>query len=51
LDVRFSPNEAEVIFVNTSNDFLSTRYIQKYEIGTVDSRETLFTGATMPDWE
>lgn len=51
LDVRFSPNEAEVIFVNTSNDFLSTRYIQKYEIGTLESRETLFTGATMPDWE
>ena len=51
LDVRYSPNEAEVIFVNTSNDFLSTRYIQKYEIGTLDSRETLFSGATMPDWE
>ncbi|WP_339833940.1 carboxypeptidase regulatory-like domain-containing protein [uncultured Flavobacterium sp.] len=51
LDVRYSPNEAEVIFVNTSNDFLSTRYIQKYEIGTIDSRETLFTGTTMPDWE
>ncbi|WP_379743298.1 carboxypeptidase regulatory-like domain-containing protein [Flavobacterium ponti] len=51
LDVRYSPNEAEVIFVNTSNDFLSTRYIQKYEIGTLESRETLFVGATMPDWE
>lgn len=51
LDVRYSPNEAEVIFVNTSNDFLSTRYIQKYQIGTLDSRETLFTGTTMPDWE
>ena len=50
LDVRYSPNEAEVIFVNTSNDFLSTRYIQKYEIGTIGSRETLFTGTTMPDW-
>jgi len=51
LDVRYSPNEAEVIFVNTSNDFLSVRYIQKYEIGTLSSRETLFTGTTMPDWE
>ncbi|WP_339889204.1 carboxypeptidase regulatory-like domain-containing protein [uncultured Flavobacterium sp.] len=51
LDVRYSPNEAEVIFVNTSNDFLSTRYIQKYQIGTIDSRVTLFSGTTMPDWE
>jgi hypothetical protein len=51
LDVRYSPNEAELIFVNTSNDFLSTRYIQKYLIGTLTTRETLFTGATMPDWE
>jgi Tol biopolymer transport system component len=51
LDVRYSPNEAEVIFVNTSNDFVSPRYIQKYEIGTIGSRETLFSGTTMPDWE
>ena len=51
LDVRFSPNEADVIFVNTSNDFLSTRYIQKYQVGTLESRVTLFSGATMPDWE
>jgi hypothetical protein len=51
LDVRYSPNEAEVIFVNTSNDFVSPRYIQKYEIGTIGSRETLFSGSTMPDWE
>lgn len=51
LDVRYSPNEAELIFVNTSNDFLSIRYIQKYEIGTLTSRVTLFTGTTMPDWE
>lgn len=51
LDVRYSPNEAELIFVNTSNDFLSTRYIQKYQIGTLSSRITLFTNTTMPDWE
>ena len=51
LDVRYSPNEAEVIFVNTSNDFLSICYIQKYEIGKLSSRSTLFSIATMPDWE
>lgn len=51
IDVRFSPNEAEIIFVNTSNDFLSVRNVQKYIIGTVTSRITLFTNASMPDWE
>ncbi len=51
LDVRYSPNEAELIFVNTSNDFLSVRNVQKYIIGTVASRTTLFTNATMPDYE
>ena len=51
IDVRFSPNEAELIFVNTSNDFLSVRNVQKYIIGTVTSRITLFSNASMPDWE
>lgn len=51
IDARYSPNEAEVIFVNTSNDFISARNIQKYLIGIVASRTTLFTNASMPDWE
>ena len=51
LDVRYSPSEAEIIFVNTSNDFMSVRNIQKYIIGTTTSRVTLFTNGTMPDWE
>lgn len=51
IDVRYSPNESELIFTNTSNDFLSARYIQKYRIGELDSRVNLFTNATMPDWE
>lgn len=52
LDVRYSPNEAEIIIVNTSNDFLSVRNIQKFTIGSIEeSRTTLFTNATMPDWE
>lgn len=51
IDVRYSPNEAELLFVNTSNDFLSVRNIQKYTIGVLTSRTTLFTNATMPDWE
>lgn len=51
LDVRFSPNEAEVIFVNTSNDGLSARKIVKYSIGIINTRTILYTDATMPDWK
>ncbi|WP_310555463.1 carboxypeptidase regulatory-like domain-containing protein [Flavobacterium sp.] len=51
LDVRFSPNEAEIFFVNTSNDGVSTRYIQKSGISVSTSRSTLYTNATMPDWK
>jgi hypothetical protein len=51
LDVRFSPNEADFIFVNTSNDGLSPRKIQKYTVGSLNSRVTLFSSATMPDWK
>ncbi len=51
LDVRFSPNESELIFENTSNDGLSTKYIQKSTSTGSGTRTTLFTNATMPDWK
>ena len=51
LDVKFSPNEAEVIFTNTSNDGISIKNVQKASITDVDSRTTLFTGGTMPEWK
>ena len=54
LDPRFSPNEAAVIFVNTSNDGVSIKSIYKMDIlkvGTNNNRIQLFTNATMPDWE
>lgn len=51
LDVRFSPNEADLLFVNTSNDGVSVRYIQKFTMGTTGSRTTLYTNGTMPDWK
>ncbi|PID67663.1 MAG: hypothetical protein CR968_05540 [Flavobacteriia bacterium] len=50
LDPRFSPDEAHIIFVNTSNDGVSTNYIYKAELDGND-REQLFAGANMPDWE
>jgi Tol biopolymer transport system component len=51
LDVRYSPNESELIFTNTSNDGLSVKNIVKTTIGVVNSRTILFSGAAMPDWE
>lgn len=51
LDPRFSPNEADVIFVNTSNDGISTKSIYKMGVGDNNDRTLLFTSAVMPDWE
>lgn len=58
VDPRFSPDEAKVIFVNTSNDGISSRTIftQNLEKGTDTNgvnynRKELFMDAIMPDWE
>ncbi len=55
LDPRFSPNEADIIFVNTSNDGVSQKNILESSLqdladGTV-GRTELFQDAMMPDWE
>ena len=50
LDPRFSPNDAEVIFVNTSNDGISARKIVKITLQD-NGRTDLFPDAEMPDWE
>jgi len=54
LDPRYSPNEAEIIIVNTSNDGLSVKNIVRFtpsinNLGA--SRIVLFSNAYMPDWE
>ncbi len=51
LDVRFSPNEAEIIFVNTSNDGISQKNIWKRILDDTDLRTQLFSNAFMPDWQ
>jgi hypothetical protein len=51
LDARFSPNEASVIFVNTSNDGISAKNILTMPINDLDTRTTLLEKSTMPDWE
>lgn len=51
LDGRFSPNEASVIFVNTSNDGISQKNIQTMSILEIANRADLITSASMADWE
>lgn len=51
LDPRFSPNEAKLIYVNTSNDGISQRNLETIDIGIIDSRILLNEDAKMPDWK
>lgn len=51
LEPIFSPNEAFVIFTNTSNDGISERFIYRLEVGAADTRELLYSNSFMPDWE
>ncbi|MNU11255.1 hypothetical protein D3C72_2589660 [compost metagenome] len=57
--MKFSPNEAEIIFTNTSNDGLSIKNVYKASVtntssdsGTTSSSRTLlFEGGSMPEWK
>jgi len=51
LEPIFSPNEAFVIFTNTSNDGISERFINRLQIGEANTREVLYENSFMPDWE
>lgn len=54
LDPRFSPNNAQVIFTNTSNDGLSQKnvmLIDLEEAGSELERTTIFSNAEMPDYD
>ena len=51
LDARFSPNDASVIFVNTSNDGISVKNVQTMFISNTETRTTLIENAFMSDWE
>ena len=51
IDPLFSPNEASIIFTNTSNDGLSQRNVLILIIGNQDSREDRHQDAFMPDWQ
>ncbi len=51
LEPLFSPNEAFVIFTNTSNDGISQKNVWSLQIGGDDDRGELYSNAFMPDWE
>ncbi|MFD2565168.1 carboxypeptidase regulatory-like domain-containing protein [Aquimarina rubra] len=51
IDARFSPNEAAVVFVNTSNDGISQKNIQTMPIIEIADRADLIEDAFMADWE
>jgi hypothetical protein len=54
LEVRYSPNEALLLFMNTSNDGLFIKNKIKASSFIIKggvSRTTLFSNASMPDWE
>ncbi len=51
LEPIFSPNEAFVIFTNTSNDGISQKDIYRLEVEEGNTREMLFSDSFMPDWE
>ncbi|HEX7869911.1 MAG TPA: carboxypeptidase-like regulatory domain-containing protein [Chryseobacterium sp.] len=54
LDPRFSPNDSQIILMNTSNDNISQKNVVAIDLNTlmIDFvRTTLFTNAEMPDYE
>lgn len=51
LDPMFSPDNAEVIFVNTSNDGISPKSIFRKPVTAQGERSLLFNNAFMPDWQ
>ena len=53
LDPRFSPNNAQVIFTNTSNDGISERTVMVINMtsDTESERASLFVNGEMPDYE
>lgn len=56
LDPRFAPNDADIIFTNTSNDQISPSNIVKVTLNfsnnnSSTNRTVLFSNAEMADWE
>jgi Tol biopolymer transport system component len=50
-DVKFSPNDAQLIFVNSSNDDISIRNVMTVNVTGAGARTVLFAGGSMPEWK
>ncbi|NER18499.1 hypothetical protein GWK10_14870 [Spongiivirga citrea] len=50
-DAEFSPNGANIIFVNTSNDGISIKGIYTQPIAGDGERTLIFNNASAPNWE
>lgn len=51
IDPRFAPNDASVIYVNTSNDGVSQKDVQTLTVDDLSARDRVVDNAAMPDWE
>lgn len=53
LDPRFSPSDASVIYVNTSNDGISQKNLERisFDSSSGTNREEFLSNGFMPDWE
>lgn len=51
IDPKFSPNDAQVIFTNTSNDGISERAIYVIDVEDSSSREKIISNGEMPDYQ
>ena len=52
LDVKYSPDNGAILYMNTSNDGVSQKKIYKYVFEEEENSKTLlFTDSSMPDWQ
>lgn len=51
VDPQFTPNDAGVIFTNTSNDLISTKSIYMIDFNNLEERELILFDAQMPDYK
>lgn len=51
IDPQFSPNDAGIIFTNTSNDVISIKSVYLIDLNSPEQREEIIFNAEMPDYE
>lgn len=51
VDPKFSPNDAQIIFTNTSNDGISEKSIYVIDVADPSAREKIISNGEMPDYQ